>query len=158
MMDKKTRKKIDKAIIWINRNIASELKIIRFYEENLHVFSTKHEMNAVKKLVTESLQHAKTLIDAKHRLESLMPKKPSSLLLKSKLKVLREAMKEEKAMEDLYRHEASKVGEKKIARVFAGIAKMEVDHQKIVRSLSVDAAKALSAGKARSMLKKMRLI
>ncbi len=156
-MEKKKARKIDKIIIYLNRNINSELKVVRFYEENLHIFTTQKERDSVKKLVLESLQHATTLINLKHSLESLTKKKLSKLRLSHKLRVLGEAMKEEKALEDIYRFEAAKLREKRIAGILTSIARMEIKHQKIVKDMASGIAEELSTKKAKSVLKKLKL-
>ncbi len=145
--------KKENIISWLDKNIKNELNVVRFYEENLHMFTSKKEQDAVKKLVLDSLDHAARLINAKHRLGASVKKAPG---FSQKLKILERAMKEEKGMEDIYKYEAKKVGEKKTANDFTIIAKMEVQHQEIVNGLAKNAVKNLSEKKAKSILKRLK--
>jgi rubrerythrin len=145
--------KKEKIISWLDKNIKNELDVARFYEENLHMFTSKKEQDAVKKLVLESLAHAARLINAKHRLGPSAKKAPG---FSQKLKVLERAMKEEKGMEDIYKYEAKKTGEKKTADILISIAKMEVQHQKIVNGLAKNTVKNISEKKAKSILKRLK--
>lgn len=156
---KRQRKKAEKAIIWLSRNLNSELRMVRFYEDNLHIFDSAEEKNSIKKLVTDSLTHAKMLVELKHRLEQMVSKSPSRIKGKirnrQKLMVLANGMREEKAIEGIYKYEARKSGSREIAKTLLRIAEMEVEHQRIVRRLAAPVAVKISKSRAEEKLRKL---
>jgi rubrerythrin len=146
----------------MSRNLDKEIGIVRFYEDNLHLFNDGKSRKRIKELALASLEHAAMFVEAIHRLQNdVKPKKvqaASMLAKKNAIFTLESAMKEEKGAEDLYLYEAKRITDKKTAALLRKIAGEEINHQKIVKEIAAGIAKWLPDSEGKRILKKTGLI
>ena len=149
-----------KLISWISRNLDIEMRIVRFYEDNLHLFKDEGSRKKIRKLVHASLEHSQLFVDAMHRLQGGVKSKikiPSKIARKNALFTLANAMREERGAEDLYKFQARRINDKETVDVLLHIAKEEVEHQAIVKDIAADIAKGLPEKDRKRILKKLYL-
>jgi rubrerythrin len=159
------RKKITdpaKLISLMSRNLDKEIEIVKFYEDNLHLFKDKQNRKRIKELVLASLNHAAMFVESIHRLqEEVKPKKikvPSMLARKNAIFTLENAMKEEKGAGELYLYEAKRIKDQKTIKTLLEVANEEIEHQRIVKSIARDIAKGLPDMEGKRILKKLNFI
>jgi rubrerythrin len=127
---------VSKTIALMRRDLQNELKFVKFYEDNLHLFKDDASRECVKKLVLESLVHASRFVRALHKLQPKTKiKLPSKLTKKNALYTLGNAIREEKGAEEIYKYQAKRIDDNSVKKVLLQIAADEKRHQKIVKIL-----------------------
>jgi len=121
------------------RNLETELGIVKFYENNLHLFKDASSRLKIKGLVLASLKHASKFVEEIHRLQS--KEKMTESRGKSIAVVLENAMREEQSAEEIYKYQAAKTKDSHLRKTLLSIAKDESIHKKVVAKLADDAAK-----------------
>jgi len=149
-----------KLISIMSRNLDNEMGIVKFYEDNLHLFKDKKSRDTIKALVLASLKHASLFIEEIHRLQdNIKPSKikiPSSVARKNAIFTLRGAMREEEGAESIYKYQALRITEAKAKAVLLKIASEEVMHQTAVKKMASEIAKGLPEKSRKKQLKKFK--
>ena len=101
------------------RNFETELGIVKFYENNLHLFKDASSRAKIKGLVLASLKHAAKFVQEIHKLQA--KEKMTEPRGKSIATVLENAMREEMSAEEIYKYQAARTKDLKTRKVLLSI-------------------------------------
>jgi len=136
----------EKILKEMHRCLEKEIRIIRFYEENLHVFNNAKDRKKIKQLVLASLKHAGLFIGEIHRLQGKVKGKKISgrERLKSMRNVAEGGIREEYGAMHIYITLAKMVKDKKASETLMKIASEEENHHDIVKRMQMEINRKLS--------------
>jgi len=119
--------------------LEKELRIVRFYEDNLHVFNDTESRKKIKQLVLASLKHASLFIGEIHRIQGNEKGKkiPKSERLKSVRSVLDGGLREEYGAMHIYAALSRMVKDRKASETLKKIAGDEEDHFNILKQMQI---------------------
>ena len=149
----KDPKKIAKLM---KRNLFLELGMIRFYENNIHLFKDGKSKAMVNKLIIESLGHATMFAKEISRLQPA--EKQPCKVKKGVKKVLQNAMREEVGAREIYLFQSKSVKDKNAVKTLRKIAGDEKQHQMVVRMIAERCSENFTKKEKTKLMKKLRSI
>lgn len=111
----------------LRRNLNSEIKAIQFYVNNASKLDYSRNKAAIEKLGLESFDHAKMIAKELIRLEGNSKKATK--------KAKQEAIREEKALQDIYGYELSRTTDPKVKSMLKKLVGEERVHEERARQL-----------------------